>query len=141
MRKAKKVLVLLVAACLLCAGLSLFEGAAAVSTVNGACGTNVTWGLDTATGVLTVSGTGAMSDTATLGDVYSLVKTAYISQGITSIGAALLRNCLNLRTLSLPDSVTSVGNSAFMNCSKLTDIYYGGPVERHCGGRAQQRPL
>ena len=41
---------------------------------------------------------------------------------VTSIGDSAFESCLNLTSITIPNSVTSIGNSAFWDCSNLTSI-------------------
>jgi hypothetical protein len=41
---------------------------------------------------------------------------------ITGIEREAFRNCINLRTLTIPDTVTSIGENAFLSCSNLTTV-------------------
>ena len=54
---------------------------------------------------------------------------------VTSIGDHVFRNCVNLHTISIPDSVTSIGYSAFERCKNLTSITIPDGVTS-IGGRA-----
>ena len=38
--------------------------------------------------------------------------------------------CINLISITIPDSVTSIGEYAFLYCSNLTSVYYKGTQER-----------
>ncbi|MGN1320599.1 MAG: hypothetical protein ACI4U6_05745, partial [Acutalibacteraceae bacterium] len=60
-------------------------------TLDGTCGENVTWSLDTDTGVLTISGSGDMSNYDWSNDApwysqRSSIKSVSIENGVTSIG-------------------------------------------------------
>jgi hypothetical protein len=39
---------------------------------------------------------------------------------VTSIGESAFRYCIELTTITIPDSVTSIGRSAFSKCKNLT---------------------
>jgi hypothetical protein len=41
---------------------------------------------------------------------------------ITTIGAYAFEGCINLTSVTIPDSITSIGEGAFFNCSNLTEI-------------------
>lgn len=42
---------------------------------------------------------------------------------IVGIEREAFYNCVNLRTLTIPDTVTSIGEKAFMNCHNLTTVH------------------
>ena len=97
---------------------------AATIVDSGECGYNVTYTLDS-DGLLTISGTGAMYD-------YSweyippwettLVRSAVVSDGVTSIGSEAFSGCDSLTSITIPNSVTSIGRYAFYGCTGLTNI-------------------
>ena len=92
-------------------------------------GSNLTWTLDS-DGVLTISGSGDMHDygfsCAPRGAPWygyrSLVKSAVIAEGVTSIGEYAFYYCEFLTSVTIPDSVTSIGISAFFRCTSLTSV-------------------
>ena len=45
-----------------------------------------------------------------------------IPNSITTIASSAFYNCVELENISLPKSITSIGQSAFVNCAKLTGI-------------------
>ncbi|MCM1440967.1 MAG: leucine-rich repeat domain-containing protein [Roseburia sp.] len=45
-----------------------------------------------------------------------------IKQGTITIGSMAFCECMNITSITLPDSVTSIGDYAFYNCSGLTSI-------------------
>jgi uncharacterized repeat protein (TIGR02543 family) len=95
----------------------------------GADGNNLTWSLDDS-GVLTISGTGAMgsSYTAPWSEYSSLIRSAIISYGVTSIGNFAFYNYSSLTSIIIADSVVSIGNSTFFSCYRLTSISIPGSV-------------
>ena len=92
-------------------------------------GSNLTWTLDSE-GVLTISGSGDMHDYGSFDAPWygskSMVKSAVIADGVTSIGNYAFSECTSLTNVTIPDSVTSIGWSAFKGCASLTDVYYAG---------------
>ena len=50
------------------------------------------------------------------------LKTFTIPDGITKIGIEAFKGCAGLESISIPDSVTEIGFTAFMDCSSLTAI-------------------
>ncbi|MDY4254813.1 MAG: leucine-rich repeat protein, partial [Oscillospiraceae bacterium] len=132
----KKILTLFAVLLCLCAGVLSAEklgidsfsfapkAEAATIVDSGKCGDNVTYTLDS-DGLLTISGTGAMYD-------YSweyippwettLVRSAVVSDGVTSIGDSAFEYCRSLTNVKIPDSVTTIGWGAFSGCISLTSI-------------------
>ncbi len=96
------------------------------AVVEGECGENLTWSLDTSTGVLTISGSGDMTDYSSGGApwyVYRTKITSVVFSGeVTIIGNYTFADCSNLTSVSIPNSVTWICLSAFDGCSKLTEI-------------------
>lgn len=100
------------------------------AVVEGTCGTNLTWSLDTQDSTLTISGTGAMDD------YYSYRRPAWdnyrsyiaylsIEEGVTSIGNIAFSGCNSLKRLSLPTSVKYINGEAFRHCAMLSDLSLG----------------
>ena len=135
----KKILTLFAVLLCLCAGVltaeklggdsfSLAPKADAATIVDsgecGAWGDNVTWTLDS-DGLLTISGTGAMcsyEDVRNLPWKETPVRSAVVSDGVTSIGGDAFENCRSLTNVKIPDSVTTIGWGAFSGCISLTSI-------------------
>ena len=94
-------------------------------------GSNLTWTLDS-DGVLTISGSGDMYDyglfDAPWYGIRSLVKSAVIADGVTSIGEKAFLYCTSLTSVTIPDSVTSIGSGAFYYCTSLTSVTIPGSV-------------
>lgn len=51
-----------------------------------------------------------------------------IKQGTLTIANAAFRDCIELTSVTIPDSVTSIGGSAFRECSALTSVTIGKSV-------------
>lgn len=51
-----------------------------------------------------------------------LVKELVVPQGVTFIGAAAFRGCVNLRKVVLPSTLQSIGRCAFEGCTALEEI-------------------
>ena len=95
--------------------------------VEGACGVNLTWRLDTETGLLEINGTGDMWDWDSSNDTpwnsyRSSIKTVHIVDGVTSIGNNAFAYFSKLTNISIPDSVTSIGSFAIYYSLPLTNI-------------------
>ena len=92
----------------------------------GAKGSNLTWTLDSE-GVLTISGSGGMHDydgpsSPPWYRSRSMVKSAVIADGVTSIGEWAFFGCGSLTSVTIPNSVTSIGRYAFYYCTSLTSV-------------------
>ena len=48
---------------------------------------------------------------------------------VTSIGIEAFTGCINLTSITIPDSITSIGQSAFLSCIRLTSITIPDSVE------------
>ena len=95
--------------------------------VNGTCGDNLTWSLNTKDSTLTIEGSGAMTNWSDFSSVpwseyKSYIKTVSIPDGLTSIGNSAFWGCSGLTSITIPNSVTSIGWYAFNGCSSLTSI-------------------
>ena len=88
-------------------------------------GSNLTWTLDSE-GVLTISGSGDMHDYGSFDAPWygskSMVKSAVIADGVTSIGVYAFYECRSLTSVTILDSVTLIDDAAFYNCSSLTSM-------------------
>ena len=90
---------------------------------------NVQWKLydtngDSRGDKLVISGTGDMKDYSDVNIPWysykNTVKTAIVSDGVTSIGCFAFYECANLTSVSLPSGLTSIGDAAFYNCKNIT---------------------
>jgi hypothetical protein len=109
------------------AGAAMHYGGSGTTPLSGACGTGLTWSLDTGTGVLTISGAGAMTDWSYASKApwygYSAsINSIVLSVGVTHIGAYAFYYCSHLTDAVIPEGVTSIGDSAFSCCLALTSI-------------------
>ena len=88
--------------------------------VNGTCGNNLTWSLNTRDSTLTIEGYGTMTSTPWKEHISFI---AYISlpDGLTNIRDNAFSDCV-ISTISIPTSVNSIGMGAFMNCTHLLSI-------------------
>ena len=104
-------------------------------------GENVTWEFDSDTGVFSILGTGAMYREHEHADYYpsgfshsfwhrfhDYVKSIHIDDGITYV-CRLAVDCVNLESVTIPDSVESIYDQSFMGCNSLKEIYLGSGLK------------
>lgn len=91
-------------------------------TDSGYCGDEVTWAIN-GEGVLAIEGTGDMRDFEAGKAPWNGkgVRRAFVSAGVTGIGANAFAGCRNLKTVSIAGSVERIGNSAFTGCARLAE--------------------
>ena len=104
--------------------LSACTFSAYAAIVDGTCGDNLTWTLNTKDSTLTISGTGAMTDymdysPAPWYDYQSYIKYVTLPDGLTSIGDRVFYLCSSLTSITIPNSVTTIEDYAFYGCSSL----------------------
>ena len=109
--------------------LSACTFSAYAAVVDGTCGDNLTWTLNTKDSTLVIAGTGNMTDydyysllPAPWYDYRSYIKYVTLPDGLTSIGRWAFSDCSSLTSITIPNSVTSIGDWAFDECSGLTSI-------------------
>lgn len=87
------------------------------TTITGSCGDDATYEI--VDGVLYISGTGAISSYAfSENDKFTSV---VINEGITSVGYGAFRDCLNLTSVTFPETLTTIEENAFLNTG-LTEV-------------------
>ncbi len=116
---------------------------------SGTCGDDVNYYYEAATGTLTISGTGSMTDYtdfferapwAKYGDYvkhiiisgsvkhigdYAFTAVSVISVdlgSVESIGDGAFHSCLDLPSVTIPDTVETIGGQAFCNCGITTAV-------------------
>ena len=88
-------------------------------------------------GGTTYSVTNIMGDGGAFGNCINLTSIS-IPNSMTTIGENAFWNCSSLTSIIIPESVTSIENAAFMDCSSLVSIsipanaYYGDMVFDGC---------
>jgi len=90
--------------------------------VNGTCGDNLTWSLNTKDSTLTIEGSSDMTSHPWIEEYKLRIRTIIIKQGVTSIGSYAFSDCSNLISVTISNSVTNIGEWAFSLCSNLTSI-------------------
>lgn len=127
----------------------LLPCAAAEQETAGSCGVNISWQLEN--GVLTISGTGEMYNyiidqqapwAARRDEITALV----LEPGVTNLGDRAMKECENLRWVSIGPDVTALGRYAFNECTALKEITIpdtvteiGGGCFRDCTGLSSVR--
>lgn len=94
--------------------------------VDGTCGYNLTWSLNTQDSILNIKGYGDMNDYYYKDAPWSAY-TQYIAyvnlpDGLTKIGHDAFEECSNLTSITIPESVTKIAEDAFRDCTCLTAI-------------------
>lgn len=103
--------------------------------IAGNVGDNIQWEFDEPTGLLKIQGTGDLKKdkdfTYAETDYYSFmdfkkfadkIKRVEISEGITRIVQYTFEDCINLVSVSLPNTLKELDDVAFMNCKALKSI-------------------
>ena len=105
--------------------LSACTFSAYAAIIEGTCGDNLTWTLNTKDSTLVISGTGEMTDyyySVPWSDYRSYIKYVTLPDGLTSIGSKAFSSCSKLTSITIPNSVTSIGDETFGWCSDLNSI-------------------
>ena len=112
--------------------LSACTFSAYAAVVDGTCGDNLTWTLNTKDSTLVIAGTGEMANygysPAPWSDYKIYIKYVTLPDGLTNIGEWAFRDCSKLTSITIPNSVTSIGIGAFYVCSGLTSVTIGNSV-------------
>ena len=91
------------------------------AVVNGTCGTNLTWTLNTKDSTLVIEGSGEMTSKPWI-EYKNYIKTCSLPNALTSIANSAFSRCSNLSVVNIPNSVTKIGDGAFAYCYALTSI-------------------
>ena len=102
--------------------LSICTFSAYAAIIDGTCGDNLTWTLNTKDSTLVISGIGAMTNNPSWSDYASYIKYVTLPDGLTSIGVHAFYFCSSLTSITIPNSITSIGDAAFSGCFSLTSI-------------------
>ena len=100
---------------------------------SGSLGGEVTYTLGS-DGLLTVSGNGKMTSYLSGGSpLYSKreqIKSLVVEDGITALGNYVFEGCINLTSVSLPDTLIDIGEHSFLSCKAFVDIVIPDSVTR-----------
>ncbi len=92
----------------------------------GVCGDNVIWIYDANTKSLTIKGSGEMYDFYNDEQPWVTyredIKSAVISEGVTSVGDYTFEFYRYIRKITLPDTITTIGKYAFQACYGISSI-------------------
>ena len=109
--------------------------------VEGTCGDNLTWSLNTEDSTLTIEGSGDMDweyYSAPWLEYKSYIVHVNLPERLTSIREFAFANCTNLTSVTIPDNVTIIGEMAFEHCESLKSMEIPSSVtsiERDAFGR------
>ena len=103
-----------------------FTAGAAEIVDSGTYGEKIRWQLDS-NGTLVVRGKGDMEDVGPFKhtpwvDERDLIKKVVIGEGITRVGDQNFLECVNLTSVTLPDTLKTIGFVAFGRCRALTSV-------------------
>lgn len=90
--------------------------------VEGSCGGNAEFFLDTETGEMTIVGSGIIDNANEWQSYDDAIVSIVIENGITGIDEGVFSFLDALERLTIPSSVTVIKDYAFAECSNLTDI-------------------
>ena len=115
----KKIFTLLFA---LAASLCMLHAA----VVEGICGDNLTWSLNTQDSTLTIEGSGNMynwgTDNIPWKEYNTYIKIVSLPEGLTSIGNCAFWFHSKLLSVNAPNSLVSIGEFSFCSCERLSDF-------------------
>ena len=105
------------------------------SIINGTCGDNLIWSLNTENGILTIEGTGDMekysyNNRAPWENYKSSITSVEISGALAKVGNYAFYQCENLVNLTLPSSTIEIGEYAFFGCSNLESVTFPDNLTR-----------
>ena len=99
----------------------------------GSCGEKIIWVLyetapDSHTFELQIIGSGAMNNWSSNSSPWNAYKNditeVIVDKGITTVGDNAFYECLNLKSVVLPENLDSIGKRAFANCPKLSSLKF-----------------
>lgn len=106
--------------------MATLEGMQMGAASSGMCGDSVRWDFNPYSGELVIFGNGAMNNYSFPGTPTpwkkSDVTSLKIEEGVTEIGSYAFYYCVNLATISLPNTLTRIGAFSFTGCNALTNI-------------------
>lgn len=124
--KNKKIISVLLSACMLLTAIAGISFSATAGGNSGSCGDGVVWSVDDS-GTLTISGDGQMND-------YSLasgapwrnsipnIKSIIVKNDVNYIGDYAFSGCVNATSATIEGSVQIIGIQAFSGCVNLKNV-------------------
>ena len=112
---------------LLLSSIGILAATADELMLEGICGDNVRWILNTATGELTITGEGSISHYSPTQfpmwlSMNDRITSVIVEEGVTELGTYTFVYCSKLTSVTLPNSLTTVGEGAFSGCQSLTEV-------------------
>ncbi|MDO4459704.1 MAG: fibronectin type III domain-containing protein [Clostridia bacterium] len=96
---------------------------------SGYCGENVTWTFNTSSHELVISGEGPMYNIRDVDDLDQIwfrhrkdIYKVTVNPGVTTIGESVFHECVNLTSVSLPETISIIEAFSFYSCKSLTNI-------------------
>ena len=89
--------------------------------VNGTCGDNLTWSLNTKDSTLTITGSGEMTS-APWNEYKQYIAHVSLPDNLTSICDNAYNGCSAMTKIVIPNTISKIGKSAFSG-SGLTGVY------------------
>ena len=74
----------------------------------------------------------AVTDIGSCTDKNVVIPSTYNSRLVNSIGDSAFKDCIEMTSVTIPDSITSIGTDAFKGCTALKHIYYTGDIAEWC---------
>lgn len=74
----------------------------------------------------------AITDIGSCTDKSVVIPSMYNSRVVNSIGDSAFKDCIEMTSVTIPESITSIGTDAFKGCTALKYIYYTGDIAKWC---------
>jgi len=128
MNKKRLISIIISVAAVLALAVCMFTLSVSAQTIEGKCGSDITYTLDLSTGVMLIRGNGDMWDYNQSNTSIpwisesNYIKKVVIESGVTGVGSNSFGYCPNLEECIFPDTLERIGEYAFSGCSKLTEL-------------------
>ena len=98
------------------------------AVVDGTCGDNLTWSLNTRDSTLVISGSGYMNSFDYNGGPWctysSYIKYVSLPDGLACIGNRAFYQCSTIQSIIIPEGVEAIGVAAFYKCLGLKSVTF-----------------